>query len=271
MTWQLSLTGLLIGALVGMTGMGGGSLMTPVLVLVFGFKPTTAIGTDILHGAIFKSFGAARQRKLGNVKARLTGWMLLGSAPMSLAGVALATCLERLYGDGIESRGSDPRGGACPRRARVPREDLLPGHRPSDTPFLLAPADKAVAFMIGFFGGFIVGLTSVGSGPFFALDMLLVFPLTAAKVVGTDIFHAAALLWVAGLRTGRRQRRSRRDRLAAGRVDPGGADREPVHRKGTRALAADGARGDARGRGPEAPRGAGRERHHPSPRSSPQP
>jgi len=60
--WQLSLAGLLIGLLVGMTGMGGGSLMTPLLVLVFGFKPTIAIGTDILHGAIFKSFGALRHR-----------------------------------------------------------------------------------------------------------------------------------------------------------------------------------------------------------------
>ena len=72
MTWQLSLTGLAIGLLVGMTGMGGGSLMTPMLVLFFGFKPTVAIGTDILHGAIFKSFGAVRHRQLGTVHARLT-------------------------------------------------------------------------------------------------------------------------------------------------------------------------------------------------------
>ena len=71
MNWQLSLAGLLVGLLVGMTGMGGGSLMTPLLVLVFGFKPTVAIGTDILHGAIFKSFGAWRHRSLGTVHARL--------------------------------------------------------------------------------------------------------------------------------------------------------------------------------------------------------
>ena len=58
--WKLSIAGLFIGVLVGMTGMGGGSLMTPMLVFLFGFKPTVAIGTDILHGAIFKSFGAAR-------------------------------------------------------------------------------------------------------------------------------------------------------------------------------------------------------------------
>src|SRR5205823_13605026 len=67
MTWQFTLSGFLIGCLVGVTGMGGGSLLTPILVIFFGFKPTLAVGTDILHGAIFKSFGAARHRRLGTV------------------------------------------------------------------------------------------------------------------------------------------------------------------------------------------------------------
>src|SRR6187200_620353 len=92
--WKLSIAGLFIGVLVGMTGMGGGSLMTPMLVFLFGFKPTVAIGTDILHGAIFKSFGAVRHRQLGTVHAHLTLWMFLGSGPMSLLGVALATWLS---------------------------------------------------------------------------------------------------------------------------------------------------------------------------------
>ena len=73
----LALAGLLIGLLVGATGMGGGSLMTPLLVIAFGFNPTVAIGTDLLHGAIFKSVGAVRHRRLGTVQARLSGWMLL--------------------------------------------------------------------------------------------------------------------------------------------------------------------------------------------------
>ena len=73
------------------------------------------------------------------------------------------------------------------------------GVQPSDAPFLLGRREPLIAFALGASGGFVVGLTSVGSGTFFALVMLLVFPLTAAKIVGTDIFHAAALLWVAGL------------------------------------------------------------------------
>src|ERR671936_441618 len=83
--------------------MGGGSLMTPILILFFGFKPTYAVGTDVLHGAIFKTFGATRHRRLGTVHARLALWMFLGSGPLSLLGVALATYLKHHYGDGVQS------------------------------------------------------------------------------------------------------------------------------------------------------------------------
>jgi uncharacterized protein len=193
-TWQFVLTGLLIGTLVGMTGMGGGSLMTPILVIVFGFKPTLAVGTDILHGAIFKTVGAIRHRQLGTVHAQLSGWMLLGSAPASLLGVALSTHLNHqdlmnyLLGAALLFGA----GGLIAKsfvRKRVIGEDER---------FDMVWRDRFAAIAIGLVGGFIVGLTSVGTGVFFGLTMLIVFPLRAAKVVGTDIFHAAALLWVAG-------------------------------------------------------------------------
>jgi hypothetical protein len=209
--WKLSIAGLFVGVLVGMTGMGGGSLMTPMLVFIFGFKPTVAIGTDILHGAIFKSFGAARHRQLGTVHAHLTLWMLLGSAPFSLLGVALSTWLKHRYGDGFEDVAAVILGVALIAGGLgFAAKTFLTGREKSDAPFLLSAHDKRVAVLTGVFGGFIVGLTSVGSGTFFGLVMLLVFPLTAAKVVGTDIFHAAALLWVAGA-----------GHLAAGNVDLG--------------------------------------------------
>jgi uncharacterized membrane protein YfcA len=200
-TWEFSVTGLLIGLLVGLTGMGGGALLTPLLILLFGFKPTLAVGTDILHGAIFKTFGAARHRRLGTVHARLTFWMFVGSAPFSLVGVELAEYLERRYGDDVESAGAKVIGAALLLGALglVAKTFVRRGIQPTDAPFLLARRDRAIALALGASGGFIVGLTSVGSGTFFALVMLLVFPLTAAKIVGTDIWHAAALLWVAGL------------------------------------------------------------------------
>jgi uncharacterized membrane protein YfcA len=87
---------------------------------------------------------------------------------------------------------------------------FVTGREKTDAPFLLTRHDKVIALLTGVGGGFVVGLTSVGSGTFFGLVMLLVFPLTAVKVVGTDIFHAAALLWVAGA-----------SHLVAGNVDLG--------------------------------------------------
>jgi uncharacterized protein len=201
MTWQFTLTGLLIGGLVGLTGMGGGSLLTPILVILFGFKPTYAVGTDILHGAIFKSFGAVRHRRLGTVHARLTFWMFLGSGPMSLLGVSVATWLTHHYGDGVQSVEAYAIGAALilGGLGLVAKTFIKVGVQPDDAPFLLSRRDRWIAFAIGAVFGFVVGLTSVGSGTFFGLVMVLVFPLTLPKIVGTDIFHAAALLWVAGI------------------------------------------------------------------------
>ena len=199
MTWQFTLSGLLIGLLVGVTGMGGGSLLTPILVIFFGFKPTLAVGTDVLHGAIFKSFGAVRHRRLGTVHARLTLWMFLGSGPMSLLGVAVATWLKH-HSASAQSIESYAVGVALVLGGigLVAKTFVQRGIQPSDAPFLLARRDKLIAFVLGATCGFVVGLTSVGSGTFFGLVMVLVFPLTLPKIVGTDIFHAAALLWVAG-------------------------------------------------------------------------
>ncbi len=199
MTWQLALVGLLTGLLVGMTGMGGGSLMTPILVFLFGIPPATAIGTDIAHGAAFKTVSAVQHRRMGNVRARLAGWMLIGSAPASLLGVLLNVELVRRYGDDIESVLGQVLGAALLFGAvglvakSIVQRDLGPERK-----WRLSNRDRVAAVLIGVFGGFIVGLTSVGSGVFFGLTLLVIFPLRAHKVVGTDIFHAAVLLYVAG-------------------------------------------------------------------------
>jgi uncharacterized membrane protein YfcA len=194
LTWQFVLAGATVGILVGMTGMGGGSLMTPILILLFGFNPKTAVGTDILHGAVFKSFGAIRHRQLGNVHARLAFWMLAGSAPLSLVGVQIGSS----FSDATNSKMGQIVGGALIAGGLgFAVKTFLRGH-PSDAPFHLERRDKVLAILIGSTCGFIVGLTSVGSGTFFGLAMLLVYPLTARKIVGTDMLHAAMLLWVAG-------------------------------------------------------------------------
>jgi uncharacterized membrane protein YfcA len=177
--------------------MGGGSLMTPLLILVFGFDPGKAVGTDLIHGGIFKSFGAARHRALGTPHLGLVFWMLCGSAPMSLAGVWISHQLGK-HAVGLQTKiiaVALIMGGI----GFMVKTFLKRGVKASDAPFQLRPRDKAIALTLGASGGFVVGLTSVGSGTFFGLVMLLAFPISARRIVGTDIFHAAALCWVAGL------------------------------------------------------------------------
>jgi uncharacterized membrane protein YfcA len=199
MTWQLTVVGLLTGLLVGMTGMGGGSLMTPILVFLFGIPPSTAIGTDIAHGAAFKTVSAVQHRRMGNVRARLAGWMLIGSAPASLLGVWLNVWLTDRYGDDVESVMGQVLGAALLFGAvGLIAKSLVQGGPKGDPNWELTNRDRVAAVIIGIFGGFIVGLTSVGSGVFFGLTLLVIFPMRAHKVVGTDIFHAAILLYVAG-------------------------------------------------------------------------
>jgi hypothetical protein len=196
MTWQYVIAGLAVGVLVGMTGMGGGSLMTPMLILIFGFDPKTAVGTDILHGAIFKSFGAWRHRQLGNVHTKLALWMLVGSGPLSLVGVQLASS----FSDSAQSHMGQIVGaslilGGIGFLAKT----LLPrAQRPDDDHFEITMRVRTIAIAIGATFGFVVGLTSVGSGTFFGLALLVLFPLSATRMVGTDMLHAALLLWIAG-------------------------------------------------------------------------
>jgi uncharacterized membrane protein YfcA len=187
MTWQFVIAGLAVGTLVGMTGMGGGSLMTPMLILLFGFDPKTAVGTDILHGAVFKSFGAWRHRQLGNVHTHLARWMLVGSGPLSLVGGQLASS----FSDSAESTMSKVVGASLILGGLgFAAKTFLPlAKRDDDDDFAITARVRVTAITIGAVFGFIVGLTSVGSGTFFGLALLLLFPLSATRMVGTDLLH----------------------------------------------------------------------------------
>jgi uncharacterized membrane protein YfcA len=200
MTWQFTLTGLFLGLVVGMTGVGGGSLMTPILIILFGFKPAYAVGTDIFHGAIFKSFGAIRHRRLKTVHGHLAFWLFAGSGPLAIAGVVTSVVLRNQLAN-AETILSYAIGVALifGGLGFLAKSFVKRGIQPSDKPFIMTTRDKLIAVGIGAVFGYILGLTSVGSGTYFGLMMVLVYPLTMPRIVGTDIFHAAALLWVAGI------------------------------------------------------------------------
>jgi uncharacterized membrane protein YfcA len=189
------LFGLGVGILIGLTGIGGGSLMTPLLILVVGVQPVVAIGTDLAYGAITKTVGGWRHLRSGTVDLGVSKWMAFGSVPGSVAGVAL---LERLDLDvdvvlTLVAVALLIVSFAVLARAlfvRAPRE------RP-EVP--LTARSKATAVAIGAVLGLVLGLTSVGSGALIGPALILLFRLTPRRVVGTDVFHAAILLWAAGL------------------------------------------------------------------------
>src|SRR5262249_34419578 len=169
-------------------------------IIVFGFKPTYAVGTDIFHGAIFKTFGAIRHRRLHTVHGHLAIWLFAGSGPLAIAGVVTAVVIKNQISNAQTilgyAIGVALIGGGVGFRAK---SSVKRGVQPSDAPFIMSRRDKLIAFGTGAVFGYIVGLTSVGSGTYFGLMMVLVYPLTLPRIVGTDIFHAAALLSVAGL------------------------------------------------------------------------
>jgi uncharacterized membrane protein YfcA len=147
---------------------------------------------------------------MGHVHARLAAWLLLGSVPFSLLGVALSWWLKKEYGDGYEDTAKTILGIALVVCGIAFLVKAYLHSIPEDKPFILSNRDRVIAVATGVVGGFVVGLTSVGSGTLFGLVMLIAFPLTAAKIVGTDIFQAAILLAVAGA-----------GQLVAGHVDLG--------------------------------------------------
>jgi uncharacterized protein len=199
--------GLAVGLLVGLTGMGAGSLMTPILITVFGIPPTTAVGSDLIYAAITKVFGAARHHQLKNVNKELGLWMGSGSVPAAILGVFTLYEIFPRIGLNVDDVLLTLIGGilvlvgiAVAVRTFVTIPGLWDaGKLPTDGP--LNRNHKILAVLIGVVFGFILGLTSVGSGVFFGMTLVTLFPLAARGVVGTDLFHAMLVTVAAGLAT----------------------------------------------------------------------
>jgi uncharacterized protein len=191
----------IIGFLVGLTGAGGGALMTPMLILLFGVTPSTAISSDLVAAVVMRPFGAAVHLRKGTVNRRLVGFMVLGSVPMAFLGSYLLHLMgdskaaqekiEVVLGTALLLGASamvlryvlDRRGGQ--RRTAMVRELQV---RPLRT------------VAIGMIGGLIVGLTSVGSGSLMIILLLFLYPMLGAnQLVGTDLTQAVPLTLAAAL------------------------------------------------------------------------
>ena len=190
-----------IGLLIGLTGMGGGSLMTPLLILLFGIQPVTAVGTDIFYGAVTKTAGAWRHLKHRTVHRAIVFWLAVGSVPMAIAGVFLIEFLQREYGeDSVNQVVLGAVGAALlvVGVATIIRALFLRDVIPERYALHLYSRHIIAAIITGATTGFVIGLTSAGSGTLIAIALIAVFRLTPQRVVGTDVVHAAILLWAAG-------------------------------------------------------------------------
>jgi uncharacterized protein len=190
-----------VGFLVGMTGAGGGALMTPMLILLFGVKPSTAISSDLVAAVVMRPIGAAIHLGKGTVNLRLVGWMVLGSVPMAFLGAYLLS----LLGDSSAAEtniqialGAALLVGAA---AMVLRYwlDRRAGHTRDEVVHDLT-VRPLPTIAIGMVGGVIVGMTSVGSGSLMIVFLLFLYPMLGAnQLVGTDLTQAVPLTLAAAL------------------------------------------------------------------------
>ena len=201
MDFALVAFGLGVGILVGMTGIGGGSLMTPMLILVFGVTPVTAIGTDLAYAAVTKTVGGWKHLSQKTVDLTLSSWMAVGSVPAAIGGVYVLTLLEDWLGRDFEDAVIAILAGALllTGTATLVRAFLKRMHERERDTIQMERRHKVAAVVLGLCVGFVLGVTSAGSGALIAVGLILLFRLSPQRVVGTDVFHAAILLWAAGL------------------------------------------------------------------------
>jgi uncharacterized membrane protein YfcA len=216
MDFRYSLVGLLIGLLVGLTGMGGGSLLTPILILIFRIPPVWAVGTDIAYSTVTKALGSVVHIRQKNVNFKIALCLACGSVPATLLSVTLIQYIRKHYGSVVNGIVLHAIGFTLilvavllvvkpfimhyvERKRLEMQKPALPAGEISQPASASNRWGKryrpVVTALIGAFVGFLVGLTSVGSGTLIIVSLAFLFPrLTTKELVGTDIFQAFMLL-----------------------------------------------------------------------------
>jgi uncharacterized membrane protein YfcA len=200
----IAATGFAVGVVVGLTGMGGGALMTPLLVLLFKIQPLAAVSSDLVAAFVMKPVGASVHLRRGTVHLELVKWLVLGSVPAAFSGVLLLKAL----GDGevVQNRIKLLLGAALLVAATsiVAKQRVVARRAAStltSTSTGTAPVVRPVATaLVGVVGGLVVGLSSVGSGSLMIVLLLVLYPrLSARELVGTDLVQAIPLVGSAAL------------------------------------------------------------------------
>jgi uncharacterized membrane protein YfcA len=207
--WAIVVAGVIVGFTVGLTGMGGGALMTPILLIFFGISPTAAVSSDLVAAMVMKPVGGGVHIRRRTVRWELVRWLCIGSIPMAFAGVFL------LHASGDSTHVEDitklflgitlllaatamvVKSWLQGRRTARAR---LEGRAPSSTAPQPIRVKVVTTVLIGMVGGLLVGLTSVGSGSIIIICLMLLYPsLRGAELVGTDLVQAVPLVASAAL------------------------------------------------------------------------
>jgi uncharacterized membrane protein YfcA len=193
MDLTLPATGFFVGLLIGLTGIGGGAVMTPFLILVLGTRPLVAVGTDLVYGSVTKLFGALLHWRQGTVDVRLALRLAMASVP---AGLLAVFALQTMPASSAEADAAVRQAlGVVLIVVAVLMVIRLRGSVSLQIPERWrAPLQGRGTYVIGGIVGALVGFTSVGSGSLLVPFLVSVYPLTTARIVGTDVFHAAILV-----------------------------------------------------------------------------
>src|SRR4051812_12065013 len=198
---SIALAGLLVGFTVGLTGMGGGALMTPILVLFFKVDPLTAVSSDLVASFVMKPVGATVHLRRGTVNLRLVRWLVVGSVPSAFLGVLILKSLGS--GDALQADLKKLLGAALLMAAGTIIAKTVVQSRRATAPDGDASTIRIrplPTVLIGITGGLVVGMTSVGSGSLMIVLLLLLYPsLKASQLVGTDLVQAIPLVGAASL------------------------------------------------------------------------
>lgn len=199
MSMGIIIMGLLVGFLVGLTGVGGAALLTPVLVLI-GINPAIAVGTDLVYNSITKLFGSIQHWKQKTINMRLVKYLAIGSVPSAICAVGLLHLFDSFFNNQEEiikhALGYVLILVALTTLVKTFMKDKFESNYIQRKPL---EEKRTLTIAIGAVLGFIVGLTSIGSGSLFALAMLYLYKMRPSELVGTDIAHAFLLVTAAGI------------------------------------------------------------------------
>jgi uncharacterized membrane protein YfcA len=201
---SIAATGFFVGVIVGLTGMGGGALMTPALIFLGVGNASTVVTADLTAAAVYKSGGALVHAKKGKPNFRLAGFLILGSVPFALLGPHLVHWFAPDTEDGLDKLLKECIGFALllaastyALRLYIQLRHLQQGRPTSDSDPYIRPVPT---ILVGALGGLLVGVTSVGSGSVIMVALLMLYPgLAAVRLVGTDLVQAVPLVLAAAI------------------------------------------------------------------------